>query len=37
MFNLDIQDDRLVLTRPRFQPMQPSGRDVEVTTGTLEG
>lgn len=36
LFDLDIQDDRLVLTRLRFQPMQPLGRDIEVTAGTLE-
>ncbi len=35
-YDLDIQSDRLVLTRLRFQPMQPLGRDVEVTAGTLE-
>lgn len=35
-YDLDIQGDRLVLTRLRFQPMQPLGRDVEVTAGTLE-
>lgn len=35
-YDLDIRDDRLVLTRLRFQPMQPLGRDVEVTAGTLE-
>lgn len=36
LFDLDIQDDRLVLTRLRFQPMQPLGRDIEVTAGILE-
>ena len=36
LFDLDIQDDRLVLTRLRFQPMQPLGRDIEVIAGTLE-
>ena len=36
MVGLHIQDDRLVLTRLRFQPMQPLGRDIEVTAGTLE-
>ena len=36
LFDFDIQDDRLVLTRLRFQPMQPLGRDIEVTAGTLE-
>lgn len=36
MFDLDIQDGRLVLTRLRFQPMQPLGRDIEVIAGTLE-
>ena len=36
LYDLDIQDDRLVLTRLRFQPMQPLGRDIEVTAGTLE-
>jgi hypothetical protein len=36
MFDFDIQDDRLVLTRLRFQPMQPLGRDIEVTAGTLK-
>jgi len=35
-YDLDIQGDRLVLTRLRFQPMQPLGRDVEVMAGTLE-
>lgn len=35
-YDLDIQGDRLVLTRLRFQPMQPLGRDIEVTAGTLE-
>ena len=35
-YDLDIQGDRLVLTRLRFQPMQPLGRDIEVTSGTLE-
>ncbi|MDO9367227.1 MAG: hypothetical protein Q7T68_01530 [Sphingopyxis sp.] len=35
-YDLDIQGDRLVLTRLRFQPMQPLGRDVEVIAGTLE-
>lgn len=35
-YDLDIQEDRLVLTRLRFQPMQPLGRDVEVMAGTLE-
>lgn len=35
-YDLDIQGDRLVLTRLRFQPMQPMGRDIEVTAGTLE-
>lgn len=36
LYDLDIQGDRLVLTRLRFQPMQPLGRDIEVTAGTLE-
>lgn len=35
-YDLDIRGDRLVLTRLRFQPMQPLGRDVEVTAGTLK-
>src|SRR3546814_18779054 len=35
LFDLDNQDDRLVLTRLRFQPMQPLGRDIEVTAGPL--
>ena len=35
-FDLDLAGNRLVLTRLRFQPMQPSGRDVEVTAGTLK-
>lgn len=35
-YDLDIQGDRLVLTRLRFQPMQPLGRDIEVTAGILE-
>ena len=35
-YDLDIQGNRLVLTRLRFQPMQPLGRDVEVTAGKLE-
>ena len=35
-FDMAFQDDRLMLTRLRFQPMQPLGRDVEVTAGTLE-
>ncbi|MBJ7499387.1 MAG: hypothetical protein JHC57_06515 [Sphingopyxis sp.] len=35
-YDLDIQDNRLVLTRLCFQPMQPFGRDIEVTAGTLE-
>lgn len=36
LFDLDLDGNRLVLTRLRFQPMQPSGRDVEVTAGTLK-
>ena len=36
LFDLDIQGDRLMLTRLRFQPMQPLGRDIEVTAGILE-
>src|SRR3546814_17469791 len=36
LFDLDIQNDRLVLTRLRFQPLQPLGRDIEVPAGTLE-
>ena len=36
LFDLDIQGNRLMLTRLRFQPMQPLGRDIEVTAGTLE-
>ena len=35
-YDLDIQGDRLVLTRLRFQPMQPLGRDIEVIAGILE-
>lgn len=34
-YDIDVRGDRLVLTRLRFQPMQPLGRDMEVTAGTL--
>lgn len=36
LFDLAIADDRLTLTRLHFQPMQPDGRDIEVSAGALE-